>query len=99
MISAALETINLTAVLAAIRDQEAHGHTADTDADRAVVSFGDDLVKRALECRDVLYPGERQNLPIGYRRAARLAAYAIATMRRIQTEQQRTEGGLDNGTE
>jgi hypothetical protein len=90
MISAALEDINLSAVLAAMRDQESHGHTAATDAERPIACFGDDLVRRSIECRDVLIPGDRQNLDVGYRRAARLAAYAIAAMRRIRIEQERT---------
>lgn len=88
MIGAALEDVHLSAVLAAFREQESHGHTAASDADRNLLCFGDDLVRRANECRDVLFPGDHQNLPVAYRRAARLAAYAIATMRRIRFEQE-----------
>lgn len=93
MIGAALEEINFSAVMAAFRDQEAHGHTAATDTERPIACFGDDLLKRSMECRDVLAPGDRQNLDVGYRRAARLAAYALATMRRIRIEQDTQKDG------
>jgi hypothetical protein len=86
MIGAALEDLDLSAVLAAFRDQEAHGHTAETDAERKLECFGNDLLERSAELRDVIRPGDRLNLNVGYRRAARLAAYAIATMRRIRIE-------------
>lgn len=89
MIGPALTEIDVTAALAALRDQESHGHTPETDAERKLPCFGDDIVKRAIECRDVLIPGDRENLEVGYRRAARIAAYAIATMRRIRIEQRR----------
>jgi hypothetical protein len=89
MIGPALDDLDLTAVFAAFRDQEQHGHTAESDADRKLPCFGEDLIKRSIELRDVLIPGDRQNLDVGYRRAARLAAYAVAAMRRIRTEQRR----------
>lgn len=89
MITPALEEIDLSAALAAFRDQEGHGHTAETDAERKLECFGADLVDRSIELRDVLVPGDRENLEVGYRRAARLAAYALATMRRIRTERRR----------
>lgn len=88
MIGAALEDVHLSAVLAAFREQESHGHNVLTDADRKLICFGDDLVRRADELRAVLYPGDHQNLAVGYRRAARLAAYALAIMRRIRLEQE-----------
>jgi hypothetical protein len=88
MIEPALETLNLSAVLAAIRDQEGNGHTAETDAERALHYFRRELLERAHGL-DVILPGDRQDLNVGYRRAAKIAALAIATMRRIQIEQQR----------
>jgi hypothetical protein len=91
MIRAALDDLDLTAVLAALRDQEGYGHTAETDAERPIRIFGEDLLHRSMELRDVLIPGDRQNLGAGYRRAARLAAYAIAAMRRIRHEQRTTD--------
>ena len=87
MTGAALEDLDLSAVLAELRGQEANGHTAETDADRSIGSFGDTSRRLAGELNDVLIPGDRQNLAVGYRRAARLAAYALATMRRIRHEQ------------
>lgn len=88
MISPALETLNLSAVLAALRDQESNGHTAESDGERALHYFRRELVDRA-HALDVILPGDRQDLDVGYRRAAKIAAMAIATMRRIQIEQQR----------
>jgi hypothetical protein len=90
MMGAALEELDLSAILAEFRNQEEHGHTAESDADRRILCFGEDLVRRSQELADVLRPGDRQRLDVGYRRAARLAAYALATMRRIRIEQQRT---------
>lgn len=89
MMNAALEELDFSAMLSAFRDQEAHGHTELTDGERKVQCFGEDLIGRSIECRDMLIPGDRENLEIGYRRAARLAAYAVATMRRIRLEQRR----------
>jgi hypothetical protein len=87
MIGAALETLNLSAVLAALRDQESNGHTAASDAEVPLYYFRRSLVERSQEL-DVILPGDRQDLDVGYRRAAKIAALAIATMRRIQIEQQ-----------
>lgn len=87
MIETALETLNLSAVLSALRDQESNGHNAATDAERALHYFRHELVARA-QALDVILPGDRQDLAVGYRRAAKIAAMAIATMRRIQIEQQ-----------
>lgn len=89
MIAPALEDLDLSAMLAALLDQESHGHTAETDGERRIECFGADLVARSIELRDVLQPGDRQNLEVAYRRAARLAAYAIAAQRRIRLERRR----------
>lgn len=90
MIGAALAELDLGAMLAALREQETRGHTAETDGELRVECFGETSIRLAGELRDVLHPGDRQNLDVAYRRAARLAAYAIATQRRIRTEQERT---------
>lgn len=89
MMRAALEDLDLSAMLAAFLEQQAHGHTAETDSERKLECFGDDLVQRSIELRDVIRPGDRQNIDVAYRRAARLGAYALATMRRIRVEQMR----------
>jgi hypothetical protein len=89
MIAAALGDLDLSAVFAALRAQEEHGHTAETDAELNVGCFGDKALRLASELRDVLVPGDRQNLDVAYRRAARLAAYAISMQRRIRLEQSR----------
>lgn len=91
MISAALEDLDLAAVMAALREQEAAGHTAETDAQTDIGCFRDQLIRRAKDL-DLILPGDRRNLPVGYQRAARIGALALATMRRIRFEQQR-EGG------
>lgn len=89
MIGSALEELDLTAAIAAFRDQaDTHGHTAESDAERKVQCFGEELVRRSFELRDVLIPGDRQNLPVAYRRAVRLIAFGLATARRIRIEQQ-----------
>lgn len=87
MIGGALEELDISAVLAAFRGQaEQHGHTADSDADLPLGYFRNELVGRA-QGLDVMLPGDRQNLTVAYARAARLAALAIATMRRIRREE------------
>lgn len=84
----ALEDLDLTAALAALRDQsEKHGHSAESDAELRICTFADTSRRLAAELADVLLPGGRQNLPVAYRRAARLAAFSIATMRRIRHEE------------
>lgn len=89
-IGPALEQIDLTAALAAFREQEErYGHTAATDAERKIRCFGGELVLRAQEIRDQLEPGARQDLRVAYRRTVKLIAFALATARRIRTEQQR----------
>lgn len=87
MTGAALEELDLSAVTAALRDQETHGHTAASDADTKIGCFADRLATRANEAAAVMRPGDRQNLEVAYRRNARLAAFAIAAMRRIRHEQ------------
>lgn len=91
MIRAALEDLDLSATFAAFLEQQEHGHTAESDAERKLACFGIDLVTRSAELRDVIVPGDRQNLDVAYRRAARLGAYALATMRRIRVEKHRQE--------
>jgi hypothetical protein len=87
VIVAALDELDIAAALAAFRDQgETHGHTAEADADRSIAYFRGELIRRAQET-DVALPGERQNLAVAYLRAAKLAAFAIAFMRRIRLEQ------------
>lgn len=84
---AALEELDVAAVLAAFRDQsDKHGHTAESDAELPLAYFHNSLVSRAQQL-DVILPGDRQQLEIAYRRAATLAALSIATMRRIRLEQ------------
>lgn len=89
MIAAALEEIDLSAVLAALREQEEkHGHTAESDAELPLEHFAADNIKRSIEAADVARRGDRQNLAAAHRRYARLAALCISTMRRIRVEQQ-----------
>lgn len=96
MIGSALEELDLTAAIAAFRDQEeTHGHTASSDAERPIGSFADTANRLAGELRDVLNPGDRQNLKVAYRRSARLAAFSLAMMRRIRLEE-RLAGGACN---
>lgn len=84
---AALDELDINAVLAAFRDQEErYGHTAESDGELALGYFRGELISRA-QALDVIFPGERQRLDVGYIRAAQLAALAIATMRRIRREQ------------
>lgn len=85
--SAALEGIDLATVLAELRNQEKNGHSAATDADLPIEHFGDTSRKLAGELRDVLIRGDRQRLDVALQRAARLAAFAISTQRRIRIEQ------------
>jgi hypothetical protein len=86
-VRAVLDELDIAAVLIAFRDQEErYGHTAETDSELPLHFFRNELIGRAQEL-DVMLPGERQRLDIGYQRAARLAALAIATMRRIRREQ------------
>jgi hypothetical protein len=84
---AALGELDLSSVLAAFLEQsEKYGHTADSDAELPLAYFHEELVRRAQDV-DVIRPGCRQNLEVAYLRAARLAALALATMRRIKREQ------------
>lgn len=87
MIRAALEELDLSAVLAAYLDQEKHGHTAESDADLPLDHFASELVSRSQCAGDVMRRGAGRNLPVAYNRAARLAAIALSTMRRIRHEQ------------
>jgi hypothetical protein len=80
----ALEELDFAAVLAELRNQEERGHTAAADYERPLEIFADKAHVLANELGDVLRRGERQNLDVAYRRAARLAAFSLATMRRIQ---------------
>lgn len=88
MTGAALEQLDLSAVVAAIREQEAAGHTAESDRETPIGKFADKLQIRTAELGDALRPGNRQNLDVAYRRCAREAALAISTMRRIRFEQE-----------
>lgn len=92
MIGAALGELELAAIFAELRNQEHNGHTAESDAELAIATFGDTAVRFAGELRDVLRPGDRQNLDVAYRRAARVAAFAISTARRIRHEQKKGAG-------
>lgn len=90
MIAPALEELDLSAVLAAFREQEEqHGHTAESDGELPIEHFAAELIKRSVEAGDVARRGERQNLAVAHRRCARAAAIALATMRRIRLEQTR----------
>lgn len=83
----ALEGLDISAVLAAFLEQsQKHGHTADSDADLSLAFFRNELISRA-QMLDVILPGDRQRLDVGYSRAATIAAFALATMRRIRREQ------------
>lgn len=89
MTPAALEGgLDLTAVLSTLREQEQkYGHSAESDRELPLYHFANELTSRGVEAGDVLRPGDRQDLDVAYRRSARLAALAIATMRRIRFEQ------------
>lgn len=89
-VGAALEELDLSAVLAAFLAQsDKHGHTAESDADLPLDHFANELTRRALEAADVTHCGGRQDLRVAYNRGARLAAIALSTMRRIRVEQSR----------
>lgn len=93
MTGAALDTLDLTAALAAFLEQgEKHGHTADSDGELPMGFFADKATRLAIECSDVARPGGRQDLKIAYRRAARLTAFGLALQRRIRLEQQIQDG-------
>lgn len=99
MIGPALDELDLSATLAELRAQEEqHGHTAESDAERPITSFSDVALKRSAELADVLRPGDRQNLAVAYRRAARLAAFAISIQRRIRFEQDK-QRSIEHGTD
>ena len=86
---AALGELDLASVLGAFLEQsEKYGHTADSDAEISLAHFRNELIAEA-QALDVMLPGEKQRLDIGYRRAAKIAAFALATMRRIRREQAR----------
>lgn len=85
--SAALEGIDLATVMAELRNQELNGHNGATDADLPIEHFGDTARRLSGELRDVMLRGDRQRLDVAFQRAARLAAFAIATQRRIRIEQ------------
>jgi hypothetical protein len=82
----ALEELDFAAMLAELRNQEANGHTAETDRELPIGVFADKAHTLAGQLADVLRKSERQNLDVAYRRSARLAAFALATMRRIKAE-------------
>lgn len=86
-VAAALEDLDLSAVFAALHDQEERGHTAATDAERPLEHFAAQLIERSIEAADVMRRGDRRNLNVAYRRCAREAALALVTMRRIRLEQ------------
>lgn len=83
----ALDELDLAAVFAELCNQESNGHTAASDAESPLAGFADTARRLAGELGDVLRPGDRQELNVAYRRAARLAAFAIATQRRIRHDQ------------
>lgn len=94
MIRAALEDLDLSAVLAAYLEQdEKHGHTAETDAELPIDYFAGKLVSFAQDAADAMRHGPHQNLGVGYRRCAREAALALSTMRRIRLEEARRHAG------
>jgi len=85
---AALDELDLSAALAAFREQESHGHTAESDGEIPIGVFANKAARFSLELGDVLRDGDRQNLDVAYRRAARLAAFGLSIQRRIRREQQ-----------
>lgn len=98
MIIPALTELDLTAVLATLREQEGAGHTAETDAELPLARFADVARRLSNELYDVLIPGGRQDLDVAYRRAARLAAFGISTARRIRTEQRQRACNTEQGS-
>ncbi len=81
---------DLAAMLEARLEQvEGYGHTEQADDERPTHKLGELLVERAVLARDPTFPGDRQDLAVAYRRAARVGAIALAFMRRIRTEQER----------
>jgi hypothetical protein len=81
-------TAELQDVLEALQKQRTR-HSIEADAERSLQHFGRTLCEHAGFARDVLAPGPNQNLPVAYRRAARVAALAIAIMQRIDHERSR----------
>jgi hypothetical protein len=81
-------TVELADAIAAYLEQrDRHGHTPEADAERPIGRMGRLLYEHATLVRDTIETGPHQNLSVGYRRAARLAALAIATMQRIKAEE------------
>jgi hypothetical protein len=76
----------IAVVRSALERQAAKGHTPASDAERSLAHMAAGLIPFAQEARDVAMPGDRQDLGVAHRRAARLAAYAIAVMVRIEHE-------------
>lgn len=87
-VRAALEALDLSAVMAAVLDQEAHGHTAESDAELPLDYFASLLVSRSQAAADVMRSGGGQRLDIAYNRCAREAALCLAIMRRIKRDQE-----------
>lgn len=94
MIDAALAQLDLSALLGAYLEQaDKHGHTIESDRARPLDDFAPLLGRLAAELRDVMVRGDRRNLAVAYRRAARVGALALAVMARIRHEQ---EGAPDS---
>ncbi len=82
---------DLVAELLATMAEQArvHGHTPESDEELPVLHLAELVRSHAQYARDVCIPGDHENLPVGYKRAMRVAALALALARRIKTEQAR----------
>ncbi len=82
-----IEAIDLAAIEEAQGTQIARGHTRASDRELAVGRLGETMVEHGKLARDAGQEGDRQDLAIAYRRAARAGAMVLAYMARIRAEQ------------
>lgn len=93
MIAAALDELDLSAVLSArLEQQDKYGHTPASDAELPVAFIVGKLTDMAQAARDPAMPGGQQDLDLSYRRCAKLGAMVLAAMVRIRLEQERARG-------
>lgn len=74
------------AVLDAMRQQEAAGHTADTDMEMTIGQLGTRAHEMSIAANDAAHASAEPNLDLVYRRAARTAAMNLALMRRLRRD-------------
>jgi hypothetical protein len=77
-------TVDLAEILRRRCEQvEIHGHD---DSDRPPALLAEKAIRMAMDARDLMHAGDRQNLPVAYARCAKAAALILATMNRLRQE-------------